>query len=157
MTIEIKVDTSGLDRILSDIPAAIERAKRVALNQIGNTIKNHSIDSFKDESLRPSPWPARKDNVDPDRPLLYKHGDMKNTIGYKLPAPDTVFVGSKADYAKYHQTGTRNMPARPIFPVKDGNLTPDVHQKIMRKVDRAFADALPKGSIPRPIWPGSNA
>ena len=157
MRYEFKVDMSKFARVLSDLPAAIERAKRVALNQIGNTIKNRAIDSFKDESLRPSPWPPRKNNADPDRPLLYKHGDMKNTIGYKVTAPDTVFVGTKAGYAKFHQTGTRNMPARPIFPVKDGNLTPDVHQVITRKVDKAFSDALPKGSIPRPIWPGSNA
>ena len=60
MRYEFKVDMSKFARVLSDLTAAIERAKRVALNQIGNTIKNRAIDSFKDESLRPSPWPPRK-------------------------------------------------------------------------------------------------
>ena len=145
MTIEVNVDTSNLKQKLADFPEALARAQRVALNQIGNTVKNRAIDAFRQPHYRPSPWAPRKNNADPERPLLYKHGDMLHSIDYKVTAPDTVVIGSKADYAKYHQTGTKRMPARPFFPVdKSGNLMPDVHQKIMHKVEKAFADEIKK-------------
>ncbi len=145
MNIEVKVDTSSLEPRLADFPAALARAQRVALNQIGKIVKNRAIDAFKDPQLRPSPWAPRKNNADPKRPLLYKHGDMLHSIDYKVTAPDTVVIGSKAEYAKFHQTGTKRMPARPFFPVdKSGNLMPDVHEKIMHKVEKAFADEIKK-------------
>ena len=145
VNIEIKVNTAKFEQALSDLPDAIARAQRVALNQIGNTVKNRAIDAFRQPHYRPSPWAPRKNNVDPERPLLYKHGDMLHSIAYKVTAPDTVVIGSKAEYAKFHQTGTKHMPARPFFPVdKSGNLMPDVHEKIMRKVEKAFADEIKK-------------
>ena len=40
--ITITVDTSQLDRKLADIPAALARAQRVALLEIGNVVKKHA-------------------------------------------------------------------------------------------------------------------
>ena len=153
MNIKINVDTSGIDRMLSDIPAAIERAKRNALEVIGNAVKNRTTEAFKEPELRTSPWPPRKNNADPDRPLLYKHGDLQQNFRSVVTGPDTVVVRTKAKYAGYHQTGTKNMPARPFFPVKDGKLTSDCMREIKEEVEDVYRKALPKGSIPRPIGP----
>ena len=156
MNITIKVDTSRIDRMLADIPAALARAQRNALVVIGNVVKNRTTEAFKTPELRPSPWAPRKNNADPDRPLLYKHGDLQQNFRSVVTGPDTVVVRTKVKYARYHQTGTKNMPARPFFPVKDGKLTSDCMREIKEEVEDIYRKALPKGSIPRPIWPGGS-
>ena len=157
MNVEIKVDTSGIDRMLSDISSAIERAKQQALKAIGAEVKSQAERSFRHPQYRASPWAPRKESKrDDGHPLLIKSGALRQSIGSKIEGTDTVVVGTDRKYARYHQTGTKNMPARPVFPVKDGNLTPRVQRKVKGIVDKAFADALPKGSVPRPIWPGGN-
>ena len=154
MRFEIKVDTSKFARFLSDLPAAIERAKQQALRAIGAEVKSQAERSFRHPQYRASPWAPRKESKrDDGHPLLIKSGALRQSIGSKLEGTDTVVVGTDRKYARYHQTGTKNMPARPVFPVKDGNLTPRVERKVRGIVDKAFSDALPKGSIPRPIWP----
>ena len=144
MTIKINVDTSGIDRMLSDIPAAIERAKRNALVVIGNAVKNRTTEAFKEPELRPSPWALRKNNADPDRPLLYKHGDLQQNFRSVVTGPDTVVVRTKVEYARYHQTGTKNIPARPFFPVKDGKLTSDCMREIKEEVEDVYRNELRK-------------
>ena len=156
MTFDFKVDTSKFARMLADVPAAIERAKQQALRAIGAEVKSQAELTFRHPQYRPSPWVPRKNNADPERPLLQKSGVMKRDLDSRIKGNDTVLIFTPHEYIKYHQTGTKNMPARPVFPVKDGNLTPRVERKVRGIVDKAFSDALPQGSIPRPIWPGGN-
>ena len=64
-------------------------------------------------------------------------------IRWRLSGPDTVVVGSPMEYAPYHQLGTKNMPARPFFPVdKAGRLLPTVMRQIEHKVQKAYSDEL---------------
>ena len=128
--ITITVDTSRFDRMMADFPAAMERARRKALNQIGNTVKNRAFDAFLSPSLRPSPWPPRKDKKSTHK-LLIRSGDMRQNLRYVVTGPDTVVIGTKVKYARYHQHGTKNMPARPFFPIdRYGNLLPDVRDEL---------------------------
>ena len=145
MNIEISVDTSRLDRMMADFPDAMARAQRNALVVIGNSVKNLATDAFKNPALRPSPWAPRKNNADPGRPLLYKSGDLKQNFRSVVTGPDTVVVGTKVEYARYHQHGTKKMPARPFLPVdKSGQLTPDCMREIKEAVEEAFAIELRK-------------
>lgn len=145
MKVEIKVDTSKFDRVLSDLPDVMARARRVALNQIGNTVKNRAIDSFKDPQLRPSPWAPRKNNVDPERPLLYMSGNMRQGLKYRLEGDDTVVIGTPHEYLKYHQFGTKHMPARPVLPLdRYGKILPSVLRTIVSKVEKAFSAEIKK-------------
>lgn len=146
MNIAIKVDTSKFDKMLAAFPEAIARAHRVALHQIGNTVKNRTTYAFKKEELRPSPWAPRKHSKrDDGHALLRRSTDMFRSIDYFVQEPDTVVIGTKVDYAKYHQFGTKNMPARPFFPLDaNGNLLPDINQKIMKKIENAFTAELKK-------------
>ena len=141
--ITISVDTSQLDRKLADIPAALARAQRVALLEIGNVVKKHARDAIKNPHLRPSTWKPRKKKY--KHPPLLKTTNMWDSINSKVTGPDTVVVGTPHAYALYHQHGTKNMPARPFFPIdRYGNLLPDVWVTINRKVQKAFSDELGK-------------
>ncbi len=139
--ITITVDTSQLDRKLADIPEALARAQRAALLKIGNIVKSHARDAIKKPPLRPSPWAPRKKDY-PHPPLL-KTTNMWNSITSKVTAPDTVVVGTPHKYAIYHQFGTKNMPARPFFPIgMHGQLMPDVMDQITHKVQEAYKKEL---------------
>ena len=142
--ITITVDTSRFDRMMADFPAAMERARRVALNQIGNTVRNRTTAAFRSPSLRPSPWAPRKDKKS-THPLLLKSTTMWRSIEYRVTGPDTVVIGSSTKYAPYHQHGTKNMPARPFFPIdKYGQIMPTVMQQITHKVQEAYAAEIRK-------------
>ena len=140
--VTVSVDTAKFDKVLHDMPGALARAQRNALEGIGSAVEEIARNSFtKDKSLRPSPWAPRKDKK--KHALLLRSTDMWREIKHKVISDDTVAVGTKADYAKYHQHGTKKMPARPFFPIdKAGNLTLYAQSEVARKIDEAYAKEL---------------
>lgn len=61
---------------------------------------------------------AYKDRVRPGRKILVFDGDLRDSLtkadrGVRVVEPGFMVFGSDIDYAKYHMTGTPNMPARP--------------------------------------------
>lgn len=142
--IEITIDTSKFDRMMSDIPGALARAQERALQAIGAAVASRATRAFRSEPLRPAPWAPRKDKK-AKHPLLIKSGSLRQSISWRITAPDTVQIGSDKKYASYHQEGTKNMPARPFFPVdKNGRLVPEMERKINRTVEKVFTDELKK-------------
>ena len=144
MNIEVKVDTSKLDRLLADFPVALARAQRQALMDIGQAVTSRATLAFRSPPMRPSPWVPRKPSKrDDGHPLLIKSGSLRQSIGWKLDGRDTVVSGTDRKYAGYHQTGTKRMPARPFFPVdRSGNLTPQMKSKINKLVEKAMIEEL---------------
>ena len=142
--ITITVDTSQLDKKLADFPARMAAAQKRALQAIGQQVASRATQAFRTASFRPSPWAPRKDKKS-THPLLIKSGNLRQSISWKLDGPDTVVIGSSQKYAPYHQHGTKNMPARPFFPVdKNGNLTPGVMDDIMENVQAIYDKELEK-------------
>ena len=141
---DIRADTSKFDRMMSDIPGALARAQERALQAIGAAVASRATRAFRSEPLRPAPWAPRKDKK-AKHPLLIKSGSLRQSISWRVTAPDTVQIGSDKKYASYHQEGTKNMPARPFFPVdKNGRLVPEMERKINRTVEKVFTDELKK-------------
>ena len=156
MNIQVKVDTSQLDKMLADFPATLAVAQQSALLSIGAEIKSQAERAFRHPNYRPSPWAPRKEEYQrvvnkrtgkakfkrkDTWPLLIKSGKLRQSIAFKLEGKDAVVVGSDAKYAPYHQFGTKHMPARPFFPLdKSGDLTPRVKQKIIRIAERTMAE-----------------
>jgi len=142
--ITVTIDTSDLARKLADFPEALARAQQNALKVVGNVVKNHTTEAFRDASLRPSPWAPRKDRK-ATHPLLIKSGTLQKKIHWRLNGSGAVVIGSPMKYAPYHQLGTKKMPARPFFPVdKAGRLTPRIMRKIQADVQRAYEAELRK-------------
>lgn len=142
--VEVRFDTSRLDRLLHDMPVALARAQHKALAAIGAHVASEATRAFRDATLRPSPWAPRKDKKS-THPLLIKSGALRQSISWRVTAPDTVVVGSDKKYASYHQFGTKRMPARPFFPVdRNGQLTPRMMRKINADIEKAFTSELRK-------------
>lgn len=145
MKVEVTVDASEFERKMADLPACLARARRRALLDAGTAVKSRAERTFKEPGMRPSPWAPRKGNADPSRPLLQKSGVMKRDLSARLEGDDTVVVGTPHEYIRYHQFGTRRMPARPVLPLdRHGNLLPETMRKVMGKVKKAFREELEK-------------
>ena len=142
--VSVNVDTSKFDRMMSDFPAAMARARTRALKDIGQHVASDATEAFRTASLRPSPWAPRKDKK-ATHPLLIKSGNLQRLIRWRLSGPDTVVVYSSMEYAPYHQLGTKKMPARPFFPFdRNGRPTPRIERKINADVQRAYEAELEK-------------
>ena len=142
--ITVTIDTSDLTRKLADFPAALARAQRNALKVIGNVVKNHTTEAFRNPNYRPSPWAPRKDTK-ATHPLLIKSGDLRQNFRSVVTGPDTVVVGTKVKYAGYHQFGTKHMPARPFFPIdKYGQIMPAVQRDIKDNVEAIYKKEIDK-------------
>ena len=144
--VEVKVDTSRFERMMSDMPDALARARDLALRAIGQAVASRATMAFRTASLRPSPWSPRKPSKKDDgHPLLIRTGALRQSIRWRTNGTDTVVVGTDRKYAIYHQRGTKRMPARPFFPFDaQGRLVPDMERKIQRVVETAYASELEK-------------
>ena len=137
--ITITVDTSQLDKRLSDFPARMAAAQKRALEYIGQKVASRATQAFRSPSLRPSPWEPRKSGG--NHPLLIKSGALGQSISWKLEGTDTVVIGSDKKYAIYHQEGTKKMKARPFFPIdKYGQLT--ILGTITKRVGEIYAEEV---------------
>ncbi len=137
--ITITVDTSQLDKRLSDFPARMAAAQKRALEYIGQKVASRATQAFRSPSLRPSPWEPRKSGG--NHPLLIKSGALRQSISWKLEGTDTVVIGSDKKYAIYHQEGTKKMKARPFFPIdKYGQLT--ILGTITKRVCEIYAEEV---------------
>jgi len=138
--ITITVDTSQLDKRLSDFPARMAAAQKRALEYIGQKVASRATQAFRTAGFRPSPWAPRKDKK-ATHPLLIKSGALRQSISWKLEGTDTVVIGSDKKYAIYHQEGTKHMPARPFFPIdKYGQLT--ILGTITKRVGEIYAEEV---------------
>lgn len=65
------------------------------------------------------PYATRKAKKYPGAPILVASGKMKRSLLSESNTgemtPRTLLYGSNIKYARYHQTGTKDMPARRIF------------------------------------------
>lgn len=122
-------DTLGTD--LRKNVAAMKNPQR-ALTAMGTVLVSLAKRSFNEPGVRALPWaPLAASTVREKQKKGYSEGILKRS-GLLFRSPRVisttntmVTVGSDRPYAKYHQLGTKKMPARPIFPVTpDGKLTP---------------------------------
>jgi len=103
-------------------------------------------DGFKNEkSPYGRKWPARKDPRSGSHPILDKSGRLKRSWSVKHEEPRILIRTTGVDYAKYHQSGTRRMPARRMIP--EGKLPPKWAKLIGARVARALSEMLRKGGF----------
>ncbi|MBE7497084.1 MAG: phage virion morphogenesis protein [Verrucomicrobiaceae bacterium] len=102
--------------------------KQRMLDAAGTLITSLAQRAFDEPSLRPSSWPRRKDKL--PHPLLVRSGDLRASLYHKVNGDEVVIGSPKKDYAAHHQLGSSKasgrgsgIPARPYFPVLNGQLT----------------------------------
>lgn len=112
--------------------------KKPILEAMGNALVSITVRAFTNESLRASSWAEVQKKVGSP---LYKSGAMKHSIRIVEANNEHVLVGTDRFYAKFHQFGTKKMPARPFFPFDaNGKLIPPA----LRNVQISAAAAMRK-------------
>jgi hypothetical protein len=124
---------SDLPRFLRELQSGTIRqaASRAAADAITNLIDERFVDRAAPSG---SPWAPRKPPTG-SWPILERTGAMRR--GFKVMATAAqLTITNSTDYLKYHQTGTANMPARPVLPT--GAMPPEW----TRRIDSAVHNAI---------------
>ncbi|MFD4554411.1 phage virion morphogenesis protein [Streptomyces sp. NPDC058469] len=82
------------------------------------------------------PYETWKAKNFPGRPPLIRSGVMQNSFKFQSGS-NFAIIRNSADYFRYHQLGTRKMPARVMFAVDDARakaIGEIVRKEVMRKV-----------------------
>lgn len=114
--LEINVSTNGV-RALDDVQSRLKNF-RPALGEVGaylerkaklRFVKQQAPDGTKWAPLKPSTLLSKKTNT-----ILRETGNLVNSIAFNVGA-DEVRIKPSAEYGIFHQTGTKNMVARPFM------------------------------------------
>ena len=135
----------------AEILSKCEEVKQPVQAAMGEMFYNVTRSNIGDFGLdRPTPWPplspsyARK--VKRSHATLFETGNLENAIVVDTTSPDFAKVSTNDDsvsYALVHQFGGgNNIPARPYFPVKDGEVTPFTKALILEAAETELKGAL---------------
>ncbi len=133
----VKVEAVVVGDMSEDIRKLIDNlegsAKKNIFRKLAHVLVEDAKQSFDDPSNRPEPWKPRKSGG--DWALLKKTGSLKNSIKLAHLNSDSAEITASPSYtspsgtfyqgyAKFHQFGTKRIPARPFFALtKKGHLT----------------------------------
>jgi phage gpG-like protein len=118
------------DRILTFLRLREERVTdmSVPMSQFGDFLVRvhiHTQINVQGTPLRFAPlstqYARRKARIAPGMPILVLFGQMATGFSYDVDGT-SVTVDNTQDYANYHMTGTRTMPARPYIQLEDDML-----------------------------------
>lgn len=118
----IKIERNDIKRDLARAMAKVRNPERL-MQAIGIGLVGLAKESFNNASLRPAPWPDKKDGT--RATLKSREATLWRSLKVQSFSANEVKIGSDRPYASIHQLGgkTRPMPARPYFPFKGDELT----------------------------------
>lgn len=135
--------TVRIDEITPSLSALAEPAlRRRCVQAMATVVESLAVRAFDEPSLRPTGWPARKPSK-ASNPLLIQSGNMRQSIHTQVLGDDSATVGTPAVYGAAHQLGSKkkNIPARPFFPVVEGQLTGNADAECRDVVDALIGSA----------------
>ncbi len=117
---------------------------RLALS-VARVVRRAGDDAFRVSGAPYAPWAPRKDKTKTHRLLQLSTALRKSLVA--VAQGSGAAVVSDRTYARFHQTGTKHMPARPFIPVdQDGRLADVVAEKVNAAI-RIRIDLLRKGTV----------
>lgn len=139
----IEIRTHGLQRALASIGREGDDQAMIRLvRNLGDAVRTESRQSIE-SSMSPEGLPfaplkrkrSRGRKGTTDHPLIAT-GEMMRGIGYRTTRTGSTglaIVSTRGDFAVYHQSGTRTIPARPFVPSQ-----PDWYVSRIEKLTRRW-------------------
>jgi phage gpG-like protein len=125
------------DDVTKDLQRLIKKVSnpQPLLRSVGVALVGLTKETFKNASLRPIAWVAKKDGS--AATLRSREATLWRTISIKSVSKSNVVIGSDRPYAAIHQLGGRSrpMPARPYFPFWQNKLTPQGQKRVADVID----------------------
>lgn len=142
--ITVTIDDEGMRAALSRLAGLLGDMTPV-MTEIGETLRDEALDAFRQQAaptgaawapLAASTLTRRRGGGAGAR-ILQDTGVLRNSITTQLLSSHAVAVGTRMEYAKFHQFGTRKMPARPML-----GLSAEGRREVETTLSRALASAL---------------
>jgi len=136
LEISISVDDKSAIKSIDMLRDRIKKQMPRNLDDIGRYMIG-SIDKNFKAGGQPTRWAPLKASTiarrrgGSSRPLM-DTGTLKNSIGWRVTG-NAVSIAPSVAYGKYHQTGTRNMVARPFIMIQDEDV-PRIVKILMHNV-----------------------
>jgi len=136
----VRGDFAALERLaanLAELGQVPSRAAASAADELGAIVQmqfDAGVDPYGDAWAPLAESTIAKGR---DEPPLTDSGSMASGIQVRPARGAGIEFTVEAEYAQFHQTGTRNMPARKILPDGD-ELPPHWDEVIERSVNDAF-------------------
>lgn len=128
MVVSFRIDVAGVQVVSRDLARARHRVGdlRPALNALAAILVEENRANFSSEGaasvygrwdpLSPN-YRRWKEKHYPGKPILVRTGALEASLtslpmGVQTATSTTISLGTDIEYARYHQTGTRNMPRR---------------------------------------------
>lgn len=128
-----------------DLRRALRAAKNPepALAAGAQVVVEHAKRAFRESQLRPTAWQAlaaktlaEKQRSRKSNAMLIREGRLIRTPRLVTREKRRVIVGSDLFYARFHQIGTKKIPARPFWPFHANGQMTDRTQTLVRSVIR---------------------
>lgn len=136
------VNTTGLEEAQAKLGELAKRGADLTplLRELGDDEVTRTLLRFEHgESPAGSKWAGpkqrRKGRKGGSAQVLVDTGQLRNSITKQILGSSVLMIGSNADYAAWHQFGTRHIPARPFLGVSD-----DLIQSAQELIHAYFID-----------------
>lgn len=142
LSINVAALSDSLTPRLARLQSALEQAEMMRnLGEAGAAIATRA---FREEALRPLPWPPHSPNTRATWPLLMPpKAHLWRSIRVTSYDARSATVGADRPYAPYLQFGTRHMPARPFMPFVGPNMpTPALISALEMRAEQFLRNAL---------------
>lgn len=137
------------DTLTPDLRRALRAAKNPgpALRAAGTAVVQMTKRAFNEEALRPEAWAplkaatlAQKRRAGKSTALLKRDGVLWRSPRIISADGSRVIVGTDRFYARFHQLGTKRIPARPFFPWhKNGRISAVAQSRIRAVLAKKLA------------------
>lgn len=136
------VNTTGLEEAQAKLGKLVKRGADLTpiLRELGDDEITRTLLRFEHgEAPDGSAWAGlkqpRKGRKGGSAQVLVDTGQLRNSITKQILGGSALIIGSNADYAAWHQFGTRYVPARPFLGVSD-----DLIQSAQELIHAYFLD-----------------
>jgi phage virion morphogenesis protein len=116
MEIRIELDASDIEAFKERLRSQSFKIKM--LESLGETMRGQTVKRFVTKTGPDgkgwAPWAASTARRRKGGSLMVDTGRLRNSFSFKVTSP-RLTLGSNVNYARYHQFGTKHMPARPML------------------------------------------
>lgn len=125
--------------------------RRQVHEAMGLVVKSRTERTWGDPSMRPSTWAPLKPSTARQKQRQGKASGIlqRNQILMRawslVSDSQRAVVGTAQFYAKFHQSGTKTIPARPMLPFSaNGEMTPEAKAQVQRAAELAIRAVIRK-------------
>lgn len=115
--VALSIEIHGMDVALARIGRLANVPYNTLLRQIGLAVEEQTVAHFQQQAGPDGAWaPTNRGGQ-----ILVDTGTLRGSIDHAVHGSDSVEIGTRVHYGKYHQLGTKKMPSRAFIGLTDSD------------------------------------